>query len=64
MPRAPGLPSDGRRQGLSETQLHDYFSIKSRNQIAGVPGATVRLLMEDAPRQIMVYVDPADTPSA
>jgi len=28
-------------QGLNETQLHDYLQYQIRNQIAGVPGATV-----------------------
>src|SRR5580698_7654906 len=28
-------------QGLNETQLHDYLQFQIRNQIAGVPGATV-----------------------
>ena len=26
---------------MSETQLHDYLQFQIRNQIAGVPGATV-----------------------
>ena len=28
-------------EGLDETQLHDYLQYQIRNQIAGVPGATV-----------------------
>src|SRR5579871_3839618 len=28
-------------EGLNETQLHDYLQYQIRNQIAGVPGATV-----------------------
>jgi len=58
---ASGLPVclltvDG--QGLSETQLHDYLQYQVRNQIAGVPGATVPPPYGGRTRQIMVYVDP------
>ena len=58
---ASGLPVclltvDG--QGLSETQLHDYLQYQIRNQIAGVPGATVPPPYGGRTRQIMVYVDP------
>jgi HAE1 family hydrophobic/amphiphilic exporter-1 len=58
---ASGLPVclltvDG--QGLSETQLHDYLQFQIRNQIAGVPGATVPPPYGGRYRQIMVYVDP------
>ena len=58
---ASGLPVclltvDG--QGLSETQLHDYLQYQIRNQIAGVPGATVPPPYGGKTRQIMVYVDP------
>src|ERR1700756_1557734 len=45
-------------QGLSETQLHDYLQFQIRNQIAGVPGATVPPPYGGKYRQIMVYVDP------
>jgi len=45
-------------QGLSETQLHDYLQYQIRNQIAGVPGATVPPPYGGRYRQIMVYVDP------
>jgi multidrug efflux pump subunit AcrB len=45
-------------QGLSETQLHDYLQYQIRNQIAGVPGATVPPPYGGKYRQIMVYVDP------
>lgn len=45
-------------QGLSETQLHDYLQFQIRNQIAGVPGATVPPPYGGRYRQIMVYVDP------
>jgi HAE1 family hydrophobic/amphiphilic exporter-1 len=45
-------------QGLSETQLHDYLQFAIRNQIAGVPGATVPPPYGGRYRQIMVYVDP------
>jgi hydrophobic/amphiphilic exporter-1 (mainly G- bacteria), HAE1 family len=44
--------------GLSETQLHDYLQFQIRNQIAGVPGATVPPPYGGRYRQIMVYVDP------
>jgi HAE1 family hydrophobic/amphiphilic exporter-1 len=50
------LTVDGR--GLSETQLHDYLQFQIRNQIAGVPGATVPPPYGGKYRQIMVYVDP------
>ena len=45
-------------EGLSETQLHDYLQYQIRNQIAGVPGATVPPPYGGKYRQIMVYVDP------
>ena len=45
-------------QGLNETQLHDYLQFAIRNQIAGVPGATVPPPYGGKYRQIMVYVDP------
>jgi HAE1 family hydrophobic/amphiphilic exporter-1 len=43
---------------LDETQLHDYLQYQIRNQIAGVPGATVPPPYGGKYRQIMVYVDP------
>ena len=45
-------------KGLNETQLHDYLQYAIRNQIAGVPGATVPPPYGGKYRQIMVYVDP------
>ena len=45
-------------KGLTETQLHDYLQFQIRNQIAGVPGATVPPPYGGKYRQIMVYVDP------
>ena len=45
-------------QGFDETQLHDYLQYQIRNQIAGVPGATVPPPYGGKYRQIMVYVDP------
>src|SRR3984885_9527643 len=45
-------------QGLSETQLHDYLQFSIRNQIAGVPGATIPPPYGGRYRQIMVDVDP------
>src|SRR5580700_10692463 len=50
------LTVDGK--GLDETQLHDYLQFQIRNQIAGVPGATVPPPYGGKYRQIMVYVDP------
>ena len=50
------LTVDG--EGLSETQLHDYLQYQIRNQIAGVPGATVPPPYGGKYRQMMVYVDP------
>jgi HAE1 family hydrophobic/amphiphilic exporter-1 len=44
--------------GLNETQLHDYLQYQIRNQIAGVPGATVPPPYGGRNRQVMVYVDP------
>ena len=43
---------------LNQTQLHDYLQYQIRNQIAGVPGATVPPPYGGKYRQIMVYVDP------
>jgi hydrophobic/amphiphilic exporter-1 (mainly G- bacteria), HAE1 family len=45
-------------EGLDETQLHDYLQYQIRNQVAGVPGATVPPPFGGKYRQIMVYVDP------
>jgi hydrophobic/amphiphilic exporter-1 (mainly G- bacteria), HAE1 family len=45
-------------QGLTETQLHDYLQYQIRNQIAGVPGATVPPPYGGRYRQIMIDVDP------
>jgi hydrophobic/amphiphilic exporter-1 (mainly G- bacteria), HAE1 family len=50
------LTVDGK--GLSETQLHDYLQFQIRDQIGGVPGATVPPPYGGKYRQIMVYVDP------
>src|ERR1700691_5152590 len=44
--------------GLNETQLHDYLQYKIRNQMPGVPGATVPPPYGGRYRQVMVYVDP------
>ena len=43
---------------LNETQLHDYLQYQVRNQIAGVPGATVPPPFGGKYRQLMIYVDP------
>src|ERR1039458_1484653 len=45
-------------EGLNETQLHDVLQFQIRNQIAGVPGATVPPPFGGRYRQLMVYVDP------
>src|SRR5580658_6558517 len=45
-------------QGLNETQLHDYLQYQVRDQVAGVPGATVPPPYGGKYRQVMVYVDP------
>jgi hydrophobic/amphiphilic exporter-1 (mainly G- bacteria), HAE1 family len=45
-------------KGLNETQLHDYLQYEVRDQIAGVPGATVPPPFGGMYRQEMVYVDP------
>jgi len=44
--------------GLNETQLRDLGQFAVRNQIAGVPGASVPQPFGGKYRQIMVYVDP------
>ena len=46
-------------QGLNETQLRDLGQFAVRNQLAGVPGASVPPPFGGKYRQIMVYVDPA-----
>src|SRR6202163_3740578 len=46
-------------EGLSETQLRDVGQFAVRNQLAGVPGASVPQPFGGKYRQIMVYVDPA-----
>ena len=43
---------------MSETQLRDYLQFQIRDQIAGVPGATVPPPYGGKYREIMVYVDP------
>src|SRR5882724_617191 len=45
-------------QGLNETALHDLAQFQVRNQIAGVPGASVPQPFGGKYRQIMVYADP------
>jgi multidrug efflux pump subunit AcrB len=45
-------------QGLSEAQLRDLGQFTIRNQMAGVPGASVPPAFGGRYRQIMVYVDP------
>src|ERR1039457_434732 len=45
-------------QGLSESQLRDLGQFTIRNQMAGVPGASVPPAFGGRYRQIMVYVDP------
>ncbi len=44
--------------GLSESQLRDLGQFTVRNQMAGVPGASVPPAFGGRYRQIMVYVDP------
>jgi multidrug efflux pump subunit AcrB len=45
-------------QGLTEAQLRDLGQFTIRNQMAGVPGASVPPAFGGRYRQIMVYVDP------
>jgi multidrug efflux pump subunit AcrB len=45
-------------EGLNETQLRDYAQFQVRNQLAGVPGASVPMPFGGRYRQIMVYTDP------
>ena len=45
-------------EGLSEAQLRDQGQFNIRNQLAGVPGASVPPAFGGRYRQIMVYVDP------
>lgn len=44
--------------GLNETQLRDIAQFQVRNQIGGVPGASVPQPFGGKYRQIMVYADP------
>src|ERR1700744_5387506 len=46
-------------EGLNETELRDLGQYTVRNQIAGVPGASVPQPFGGRYRQIMVYVNPA-----
>src|SRR5215510_757918 len=45
-------------EGLDETRLRDLAQFQVRNQIAGVPGASVPQPFGGRYRQIMVYADP------
>jgi len=45
-------------QGMSESQLRDLGQYTIRNQMAGVPGASLPPAFGGKYRQIMVYVDP------
>jgi multidrug efflux pump subunit AcrB len=45
-------------EGMSEAQLRDQGQFNIRNQMAGVPGASVPPAFGGRYRQIMVYVDP------
>src|SRR5580692_9244332 len=45
-------------EGLTEAQLRDLGQFTVRNQMAGVPGASVPPAFGGRYRQIMVYVDP------
>src|SRR5512135_3561612 len=45
-------------QGLKEAELRDLGQYNVRNQVAGVPGASVPQPFGGRYRQIMVYVDP------
>jgi len=45
-------------EGLSESQLRDLGQFTVRNQMAGIPGASVPPAFGGKYRQIMVYVDP------
>src|SRR4051794_22670076 len=45
-------------EGLNETRLRDLAQFQVRNQIAGVPGASVPPPFGGRYRQIMVYADP------
>ena len=45
-------------EGLSEAQLRDLGQFTIRNQMAGIPGASVPPAFGGKYRQIMVYVDP------
>ncbi len=45
-------------EGLTQAQLRDQGQFNVRNQIAGVPGASVPTPFGGKYRQIMIYVDP------
>ena len=47
-----------RGEGMTEAQLRDLGQFTTRNQMAGVPGASVPPAFGGRYRQIMVYVDP------
>ncbi len=47
-----------RGKGMTEAQLRDLGQFNCRNQMAGVPGASVPPAFGGRYRQIMVYVDP------
>ena len=44
--------------GMNETMLRDYAQFQVRNQVGGVPGASVPQPFGGRYRQIMVYTDP------
>src|SRR5436853_3586034 len=50
-------------EGLSETALRDLGQFTVRNQLAGVPGASIPPPFGGKYRQIMIYVDPAQLQS-
>src|SRR5258707_12977446 len=51
-------------EGLNETQLHDYLQFQIRNQIAGVPGATVPPPYGGENPPITAYLLPTQPPAA
>ncbi len=48
-----------RGEGLSEAVLRDIVAVPVRNQVAGVPGASIAQPFGGRTRQIMIYAEPA-----
>ncbi len=49
----------GRGEGLTEAALRDLMSVPVRNQLAGIPGASLAQPFGGRTRQIMIYAEPS-----